>query len=125
MATARKPTSTNALNVQYLQTACPMQYAMEQIGGRWKLMLLWYIHVGVNRFSTLRQHIPAVTLRVLTQQLRELADDGLIERTVVSSRPLHVSYTLTEKGAGLVPILAALNAWASDDLGADERDCAA
>jgi hypothetical protein len=46
MATLRKHRSTNALNEHYLQTACPMQYAMEQLGGRWKLMLLWYVHMG-------------------------------------------------------------------------------
>jgi DNA-binding HxlR family transcriptional regulator len=92
-----------------------MQYAMLQIGGRWKLMLLWYIHVGVDRFSTLGQHIPAVSTKMLSEQLRELEADGLIRRTVVSPRPLHVAYALSERGAGLVPILAALNTWASDE----------
>jgi DNA-binding HxlR family transcriptional regulator len=70
---------------------------------------------GVNRFSALRRHIPAVTSRVLTQQLRELETDGLIERTIVSSRPLHVTYVLTRRGEELVPILAALNTWASNE----------
>jgi DNA-binding HxlR family transcriptional regulator len=115
MTTIRKLTSTNALNEQQFKETCPMQYAMLQIGGRWKLMLLWYIHVGVDRYSALRRAIPAVTAKVLTQQLRELEADGLIERTVVALRPLHVCYALTSRGAGLVPILAALNTWASDE----------
>jgi DNA-binding HxlR family transcriptional regulator len=113
MSVKRKLTSTNYANLQSIQTICPMQHAMQLIGGRWKILILWYIQLGLGRFSLLRQHIPNISAKMLTQQLRELEADGLVQRSVLSPRPLHVEYSLSAKALSLLPILKSLNSWAS------------
>ncbi|GAB4124111.1 MAG: hypothetical protein Fur005_31000 [Roseiflexaceae bacterium] len=85
---------------------------MQLLGGHWKLMIVWYVHKEVNRFSLLRRAIPNITTKMLTQQLREMEKDGLLVRIVRNERPAHVDYVLTPAGTALIPILDALNTWA-------------
>lgn len=114
MPRSPKVTSTNFYNLQYLKTTCPMQYAMQKLGGRWKMIILWYIHLEVNRFSSLRQHIANISVNMLTRQLRELEQDGLITRTILSERPSHVEYSLTDAAGQLIPILEQVKQWGVD-----------
>lgn len=105
----RKLTSTNYRNETELVAGCPLAAAMKLLGGRWKPILVWYVHHGLDRFSALRSTIPGVSEKMLYQHLRELERDGLLFRNVSGAR--QVAYGLTELGASLVPILGALASW--------------
>jgi DNA-binding HxlR family transcriptional regulator len=89
--------------------SCNMELALGVIGGKWKPLILWYLRGGETmRFSALRRAMPAITQKMLTQQLRELESDGLLTRTVFAEVPPRVEYALTELGRGIIPILEAL-----------------
>ncbi|MEJ2125148.1 MAG: helix-turn-helix domain-containing protein [Alphaproteobacteria bacterium] len=91
---------------------CAVEAAVSLIGGKWKCVILWHLHCeAVLRFSDLRRRIPNVTQRTLTNQLRELEEDGLVHREVYPQVPPKVEYKLTEMGYELGPILIALKAW--------------
>jgi DNA-binding HxlR family transcriptional regulator len=107
----RKLTSRNFENEQQLAANCPMQFALQLISGRWKLLLLWYVHSGVVRFSGFKQTIPAITTKMLSQQLRELEASGLLTRTIYPEMPPRVEYALTDTGHSLIPVLTQLNSW--------------
>lgn len=104
----RKTTSINYRNETELIAHCPLAAAMKLIGGRWKIMLLWYVHHGFDRFSSLKRVVPHIAEKMLYQQLREMERDMLLLR-VVQGRS--VSYRLTELGESLVPMLSELAAW--------------
>lgn len=91
---------------------CPVEAAVSLIGGKWKCVLLWHLHdEGTLRFSDLRRRVPNVTQRTMTNQLRELEEDGLVHREVYAQVPPKVEYSLTDMGRGLGPILIALKDW--------------
>lgn len=81
------------------------------IGGRWKAIILWHLRAETQRFSELRRLMPNITQRMLTNQLRELEEDGILTRTVYPEVPVRVEYALTESGRSLRPVLEALCAW--------------
>lgn len=110
-----KTNSTNALNKAALTTTCPMQHVMNQLSGRWKILLVWYIHLGLNRFSGLRKKLPGISSKMLSQQLGELERDGFLLRKVFAEVPPHVEYFVTEKAKGLIPIFEKLNDWGRAD----------
>lgn len=76
--------------------SCALLLAMDLVGGKWKLRILWHIVHGDNRFSLLQKGIPDITEKMLTTQLKEMENSGLILRTIVSEKPLHVEYSLSE-----------------------------
>lgn len=90
---------------------CPVEAALEIIGGKWKGVALYHLADGTKRFNALKRLCGDVTQRTLTKQLRELEADGLISRTVYPVVPPKVEYDLTEKGQSLVPVLLALRDW--------------
>ncbi len=90
---------------------CPVEAALELIGGKWKGVALFHLSEGTKRFNELKRLCGAVTQRTLTKQLRELEADGLVRRTVYPVVPPKVEYALTEKGESLVPVLMALREW--------------
>ncbi len=104
----RKTTSINYRNEAELIAHCPLAAAMKLIGGRWKIMLLWYVHHGIDRFSGLKRVVPHITEKMLYQQLREMERDMLVLRLVQGRA---VNYRLTDLGESLVPMLATLAAW--------------
>lgn len=106
-----KETSTNNLNKQSLEAMCPMLFAIEQINGRWKILLLYYISLGAHRFGKLKQVLPNITTKMLSQQLRELEADDFLTRTVFAEVPPRVEYELTAKTKSLLPILYDLKDW--------------
>lgn len=91
---------------------CPVEVVLDLIGGKWKSMILFHVATETRRFNQLRRLLPAVTQRILTQQLRELERDGLVSRTVYPEVPPRVEYAITPLGASLGPILGSLKAWA-------------
>ncbi|MCH4888357.1 winged helix-turn-helix transcriptional regulator [Acidaminobacter sp. JC074] len=76
--------------------SCALLLAMDLVGGKWKLRILWHIVHGDNRYSLLQKGIPDITEKMLTTQLREMEISGLIHRTVVCEKPLHVEYSLND-----------------------------
>ncbi|WP_300380916.1 helix-turn-helix domain-containing protein [Henriciella sp.] len=93
---------------------CPVEAALEQIGGKWKGVTLFHLLDGVKRFNELQRNVGSVTQRMLTKQLRELEDSGLVHREVYPVVPPKVEYSLTPKGETLRPILMALKAWGEE-----------
>lgn len=108
---ARKLSSTNARNREALDGFCGLTYALNLLGGRWKLLILYELEKGKRRFSELKQTLPHITDRMLTLQLRELEHDGLIARTVYAEVPPRVEYELTPSALALAPTWKSLEAW--------------
>src|SRR5215472_2852391 len=90
---------------------CAVEAALEVVGGKWKGVLLYHLLGGTMRFGELRRHVPGITQRMLTQQLRELEDDGVIDRKVYAQVPPRVDYSLTEFGKTLEPIILLMRNW--------------
>lgn len=105
-----KETSTNNINRMYLGE-CNLTYAIQMMGGRWKLLILMRLENGKQRFAELNRQIPNITERMLALQLREMERDGLITRKVYAEIPPKVEYDLTNIGRDLLPICAALHEW--------------
>lgn len=92
---------------------CPhFHAAIELIGKRWTGAILCALTEGPLRFGELARAVPGLSDRLLSQRLRELEDEGLVERVVESATPVRVTYSLTEKGAGLGPAITELKSWA-------------
>jgi len=108
---ARKPASTNSRNREALDDFCGLTYAMNLLGGRWKLLILHKLEQQKRRFSELKKTLPHITDRMLTLQLRELERDGLVVRTVFAEVPPRVEYALTDSGLALSPTWKNLEAW--------------
>ncbi|MGP1397595.1 MAG: winged helix-turn-helix transcriptional regulator [Inquilinaceae bacterium] len=90
---------------------CPVEAALELIGGKWKGLALYHLMDGPIRFNELKRQMGDVTQRMLTKQLRELEADGLIHREVFPVVPPKVEYSLTPKGESLRTIIMALREW--------------
>lgn len=91
--------------------SCPLERVVEMIDGKWKVLLLWHLRNGHLRFSELQRKVPRITQKMLTQQLRELEKNQLVERTVYPEVPPRVEYSLTEYGRSLMPLLILINDW--------------
>lgn len=90
---------------------CGMELTMDIIGGKWKGVILWNLRNKTLRFSQLKRKLNSVTQKMLTQQLRELEEDGLINRKVFPQVPPKVEYSLTEYGKTIVPVLYSIYQW--------------
>lgn len=107
----RKKTSTSYSNDKELNENCPLQYAMGLLNGKWKIVIIWYIKEEINRFSLLKKSIPSITDKMLSQQLRELENDGLICRTIFQEIPPRVEYKLSDQCKSLMPALKKIYDW--------------
>jgi len=95
---------------------CPVEAALDIIGGKWKAVLLLHVIEGTKRFNELQRLVPRITQRVLTNQLRELENDGVIARTVYPQVPPKVEYSITPFGRTLEPLLKQLVIWAETEI---------
>lgn len=93
------------------QPACPIGGALSVFAGRWKPEILWQLGNGSMRFNQLQRAIGGVSQKMLTQQLRELERDGLVNRTQFPEIPPRVEYDCTELADTLTPIFSALEEW--------------
>lgn len=96
------------------QYNCFFQLATDMIGGKWKGMVLWALKKDVKRNGELKRLIPKISQKMLTQQLRELEDVGIVERIIYPVIPPKVEYKLTKNGHDLIPILEDLHDWGKD-----------
>ncbi len=90
---------------------CPVEMCSEIIGGKWKGPILYYLLEGTKRFGELRRLLPEVTQRMLTMQLRELEEHGVIARKVYAEVPPKVEYSISPAGVALGPIIALMKEW--------------
>ena len=97
--------------------SCPVEATISLIGGKYKSIILWHLVGKTLRFSELSRLVTSATPKMLTQQLRELENDGLIHRVVYPVVPPKVEYSLTDFGKSLYPILDAMCSWGTDYLG--------
>lgn len=93
---------------------CSLLLVIDLIGGKWKQRILWHINHGDNRFSLLQKGIPEISEKMLTTQLKELETSGLINRYVISEKPLNVQYALSDKYPQLGDMLDGLCDFAKD-----------
>jgi DNA-binding HxlR family transcriptional regulator len=102
------------MSAKRIASKCPIEELLVLIGGRWKPVILWWLLSGEEplRFKGLRQRMPRISQKVLTQQLRELERDGLVRREMFAEMPVRVEYTPTPFGRKLRPVLRALDSWA-------------
>jgi len=93
-------------------TDCPLEYALEILGGKWKLKILWTIYeFKVIRFNQLKREVPGITDLMLAKILKLLAENNIVQRTQFNEIPPHVEYSLTENGLQLVESLANIRQW--------------
>ena len=105
------------------ETECPILYAMEIIGQKWKLPILWYIADAEGqtlRYRELERKVVGITPTMLTKCLRELEQDKLVKRKQYSTIPPTVEYSLTDRGKTLIPALESVYNWGESQM--DEQD---
>lgn len=102
---------------------CPIETTLSLISGKWKLLILKELSQGAVRYGKLGAAIPAVSAKVLTQQLRELEEDGLIVRTVYAEVPPRVEYSLSDMGTSIFSVFKELRRWGLEDDGLARGEC--
>jgi DNA-binding HxlR family transcriptional regulator len=90
---------------------CPMTRTMATIGTKWKPIIIYRIGLKQQRFGLIHAKMGLISKKILTEQLKELEEDGIVKREAFKERPPRVEYTLTDKGLELLPILNLLTAW--------------
>ncbi|WP_127755232.1 helix-turn-helix domain-containing protein [Devosia sp. 1566] len=93
------------------RTGCPIEATLSVVGGVWKPLIFYALLSGRRRFGALHHLVPGSTPRMLTLQLRELEQDGVVVRTVFAEVPSRVEYELSPLGHSLEPVLAGLHEW--------------
>jgi DNA-binding HxlR family transcriptional regulator len=97
------------------ENSCPVTATMQVLGGKWKAILINAIYLtSPARFGELKRSVKGITQSMLTSQLRELEDDGIINRKIYAEIPPRVEYTLTEFGLTLSPILQSMAEWGKE-----------
>ena len=94
--------------------ACPVETTLTLIGDKWKVLILRDLLTGAKRFGELKKSVGSVSQKVLTAQLREMEEDGLVSREVYAEVPPRVEYSLTPLGRSLKPILDAMWTWGEE-----------
>lgn len=90
---------------------CPVETTLMLIGDKWKVLILRDLMGGTMRFGELKRSIGSISQKVLTAQLRDMEEKGLVSRKVYAQVPPKVEYTLTETGYSLKPVLDAMSSW--------------
>ncbi len=90
---------------------CPVETTLTLIGSKWKVLILRDLMPGTKRFGELKKSIGSVSQKVLTAQLRDMEEKGLVNRRVYAEVPPRVEYSLTDLGKSLKPILDAMRSW--------------
>jgi DNA-binding HxlR family transcriptional regulator len=104
---------------------CPVTATMSVIGGKWKLLILHLIRNDINRFGKMSMMLKDISKQMLTTQLRELENDGIIERKIYPEIPPRVEYFVTPKGQSLIPIVDLMRDWGNEFLLKPEESVAA
>ncbi len=90
---------------------CPLTAALAAIGGKWKLIIVYWLEESPKHFAAIRRVVPGISQKVLTQQLRELVNDGIVDRRPKGSVPAPVEYSLTGYGRSVLPLVEDVRRW--------------
>ncbi len=90
---------------------CPLTAALAAIGGKWKLIIVYWLAQSPKHFAALRRVMPGISQKVLTQQLRELVSDGIVQRQPKGAIPAPVEYSLTDYGRSVLPLVEDARLW--------------
>jgi DNA-binding HxlR family transcriptional regulator len=96
---------------------CPVKATLNVLSGKWKALAVWYLSFGPKRFAELRDMLPGVTEKVLTAQLKQLQEDGVVRRQATVTVPPKVTYSLSPAGKDLVPLMEEMCGWSTKHLG--------
>lgn len=102
----------------------PVEFAMDRIGGTWKMPILWRLKDRVMRYSELQKDIPHITHKMLSNKLKELEEEGFIERKVYAVVPPKVEYSITKRGKKAIVLIDAIRNYGLDlmkDFGVDHK----
>lgn len=102
-------------------SGCPLTAALAAIGGKWKLIIIYWLAEEPAHFAALRRKMAGISQKVLTQQLRELQADGLVHRRAADRLPQPVIYSLTPYGRSLLPLVESVRRWGRSHLGHQGR----
>ena len=94
--------------------ACPVETTLMLIGDKWKVLILRDLMSGTKRFGELKKSVSGISQKVLTSNLRDMEENGLLSREVFPEVPPRVEYTLTELGRSMSPILGAMARWGTE-----------
>lgn len=97
-------------------SGCPLTAALTAIGGKWKLIIIYWLAESPKHFAALRKAMPGISQKVLTQQLRELVNDGLVHRDPKGTVPAPVVYSLTDYGQSVLPLVENVRLWGRSHL---------
>lgn len=92
-------------------TGCPLTAALAAVGGKWKLIIVYWLAESPKHFAALRRAMPGISQKVLTQQLREMVSDGIVQRQPQGVIPAPVEYSLTDYGRSLLPLVEGIRLW--------------
>ncbi|HEV8659830.1 MAG TPA: helix-turn-helix domain-containing protein [Thermoanaerobaculia bacterium] len=92
-------------------SGCPLTAAVAAIGGKWKLIIVYWLAESPKHFAALRKLIPGISQKVLTEQLRELIADEIVHREPKGAVPSPVEYSLTEYGQSVLPLVEIVRMW--------------
>lgn len=95
---------------------CPITATIDVIGGKWKPPIIWLLLKGPMRFGELHKTMPAMALKVLSRQLKELENDGIVIRTAYPEVPPRVEYALSAKGQSLRQVMQLLSDWSRTNI---------
>lgn len=107
---------TNEGNASDIRYGCPVEVTLRRIGGKWKSVILWWLRQSPKSFGELKHLIPGISSKVLTQQLRELEEDRLVQRETYREVPRRVEYSMTLFGETLKPILDLMCEWGKNQM---------
>ncbi|MFF2455210.1 winged helix-turn-helix transcriptional regulator [Peribacillus simplex] len=93
------------------EEVCSLTLTQNVLAGRWKIVILWYISRQTRRFNELQRLLPGISKGILTRQLRELEEDGIVHREVYKEVPPKVEYSLTPQGKSIIPVLDIMGEW--------------
>ena len=92
-------------------SGCPLTAALAALGGKWKLIIVYWLAESPKHFAALRREMSGISQKVLTQQLRELVDDGIVQRRPKGAIPSPVEYSLTDYGRSVLPLVEGVRVW--------------
>ena len=93
---------------------CPIERGMRLLGGKWKGSILWHLKDGPVRFNDLARQLGGASKKMVNQRLKEMEEMGLLERRVLSTRPIAVAYAITDFGRSALDVLDQLRIWAEN-----------
>lgn len=98
------------------ENICPMEFTMDVIAGKWKLVILWHIYdKEIIRYGELKKCVGKITHKMLSNKLKELVSDDIIHKKIYHQIPPKVEYSLTEEGQTLIPVMNMLVKWGAEN----------